>query len=194
MKLIVGLGNPGGKYSATRHNAGRLLAEFFAHSLSVNFLKKKKLNASLAVGELETESVIVSFPETFMNLSGGAVRAMVGNFNIDPNTDLLVVSDDLALPFGKLRIRPQGSDGGHNGIKSVIETLGCSSFARLRIGIGHPHDIADSTAPDKVEEYVLKPFTQAEREQLPAIFRRAEEACRLWITNPMSQVMSIVNS
>lgn len=187
MKLIVGLGNPGAKYTKTRHNLGRRLVEFMASRHHLSFSKKKSLEASLISFEIEEIPITLAYPETFMNLSGKAVAALVQHLNIHPSNDLLVAVDDLALPLGRLRLRAQGTDGGHNGLKSVEEALGTSDYPRLRLGIGSRAPVSDA------EAYVLSPFEGAEEKSLGAILRRSQEACLLWLRRSISAAMNVVN-
>ena len=189
MKLIVGLGNPGDRYSGTRHNIGRAVVERASEQAKEPFKKEKALKASLAQVEWADESVVLAYPDTYMNLSGQAVFMLVRHFEIKPEEDLLVLIDDVALPYERLRLRGKGSDGGHNGLKSVEQLLGTSHYARLRIGIA-PQD------PQKgidLEEYVLEEFSQKEQKGLPALLERSYEACQLWATHSLEAAMNAVN-
>ena len=188
MKLIIGLGNPGEAYANTRHNAGRRLMEFVASYYGLKFLKKRKLRASLASFEWEKTPVTFAYPETFMNLSGEAVLALVRSFSLDWKKDLLIVVDDSALPFGRLRLRSRGSDGGHNGLKSICQHLGGSDYARLRMGIDSP----SKNIP--LEEYVLSPFDSDEKKELRDFLEKGLEASKCWALNPIHQAMNIVNA
>lgn len=185
MKLIVGLGNPGDRYSDTRHNAGRRLVEFAAKRQGVSFSKKKAFEASFVTLDWEGQPVTLAYPETFMNVSGKAVFALVRHFEIDPRKNLLIVVDDIALPLGRLRLRARGSDGGHNGLKSIQEVLG-EEYPRLRLGIG-----CETTG--EVEDYVLSPFRPAEKKILKEVLEKGYEACRLWVSQPFSAAMNVVN-
>lgn len=190
MKLIVGLGNPGKRYNATRHNIGRDAVEVLAKDSGLKLAEKKLLKSSVARGVIAGEETTLAFPSVFMNLSGEAVAKLARKFSLEKTGDLLVIVDDLALPFGKLRLREKGSSGGHNGLKSVATLLGTSDFARLRIGIGHPGAL--EVGPD-VSEYVLSPFTADESKALPGILDQAAEACRIWLREPGARAMEIVN-
>jgi PTH1 family peptidyl-tRNA hydrolase len=165
MKLIAGLGNPGDRYLFTRHNLGFMVADRLAliHNLS---FRRKKFDALLAEGVLSGVPVILVKPHTFMNLSGTAIGPMVRFLKTDP-ADLVVIHDDLDLPFGALRIKDGGGDGGHKGLQSIIEALGTDAFLRLRLGIGKP------ATKDLVEAYVLEPFGKEEIEQLSILLERA---------------------
>lgn len=187
MKLIIGLGNPGKKYSGTRHNAGRMLAEKIA-SFHGKEWKAQPACQSLTVSlNWEGEQVVLACPETFMNRSGEAVGKLVQFYKTDPSRDLLVAVDEIALPLGTLRLRASGSDGGHNGLKSVQEFLATEIYPRLRIGIGSPGE------HESLEDYVLRPFAAGESKRLEETLDRAVEACRQWLTQPIERAMNVVN-
>lgn len=188
MKLIVGLGNPGTRYAGTRHNAGRRLVEYIAGKHSLKPVKKKPLHASLVSFEWENHPVILAWPETFMNVSGEAVGALVRHFDLDPAKDLLVAVDDTALPFGKFRLRARGSDGGHHGLASVQGVLGTAHYARLRFGIGSPVKPLLT-----LEDYVLSPFNKEEAKAMGRVLEKGSEACRLWTTQTAAAAMNAVN-
>jgi peptidyl-tRNA hydrolase, PTH1 family len=195
VKLIVGLGNPGSRYSNTRHNAGRLLVEYIARDCAATFKLQKSLKASVASIRFDSEEVSLAWPETFMNVSGESVFLLAKHFAIDIVRDLLVVVDEAALPFGKWRIRGQGSDGGHNGLKSIEQALGnTTQYARLRMGIG-PAEVALSSLGNlTLEEFVLQPFSKEDSKALPGVFEKGMQACRLWVTRPLNEVMNAVNA
>lgn len=136
MKLIAGLGNPGREYAATRHNIGFMVIDRLAHQLGVA-VEKKKFKALFGQGQVGTEKVLLVKPQTYMNLSGGAVSALLRWHKLGP-ADLVVVFDDMDLPPGKLRLRREGGAGGHKGMESIIMALGTEGFPRLRIGVGKP--------------------------------------------------------
>ena len=165
--MIVGLGNPGKKYEFTRHNAGFLCLDYFAQEKNVKIdrLKFKALIGEIRLGE---KRCLLMKPQTFMNLSGEAVREAAAFYKIAPE-NILVIFDDISLDVGKMRIRRKGTDGGHNGIKSIIYQLGADNFPRIKIGVGerpHPdYDLAD---------WVLTPFT---KEQLVTLKTVAEDCC-----------------
>ncbi len=192
MKLIVGLGNPGNTYRFTRHNVGRLFIDFFAGQAGADSPDvKKKLKATLFQLELHGQRVVLAWPDLFMNVSGEAVSKLVEAFSIDPHEDLLVIVDDLALPFGKLRLRCQGSDGGHNGLKSVQAFLNTSQYARLRFGIGHPKDFQEKELRNQpVEDYVLSSFSKEEKKHLESLFKKTEIAVRFWIQGEIAKASS----
>lgn len=135
MKLIIGLGNVGAKYCFTRHNAGFMLADKIAMDNNADFRENSKLKSLITKFYKDGEEWMIVKPTTYMNLSGEAMRAVIDYYKISPS-DMIIVYDDLSLHIGKIRFRDNGSDGGHNGIKSIIQHLGSKNFARLKIGIG----------------------------------------------------------
>lgn len=167
MHLIVGLGNPGTQYTRTRHNLGFIVVDTLAAHSGARFSSKKKFQASTAETNLGEVSVLLTKPQTFMNDSGAAVRALAHFYKI-PAHNIWIVSDDIELPFGTVRVRHQGSAGGHNGLQSIIDQLGTDAFHRLRIGVGsnRPHQLP-------AEEYVLQPFSTSEQQALPDIIDQA---------------------
>jgi len=198
MKFIVGLGNPGVRYQRTRHNIGRALVEFIANQEKTIFRRDKKMNAMCAEVCWAGEVVQIIYPEVFMNLSGETVERIKGYFPMNPQTDLLVVVDDAALPFGGLRLRGQGSSGGHNGLKSVANVLQSDQYARLRLGIGKPGVMGSesSEAEERVvplHDYVLDVFGAEEMASMPGFLKCASSACRLWAEEPIERAMSAVN-
>ncbi len=181
MKLIVGLGNPGNSYRSTRHNVGKSFVGFLAaRQKAGSFVKQKNLVASLVQMDWLGEKVTLAWPESYMNLSGESVRRLAESRTEKIERDLLVVVDDLALPFGKMRLRAEGSDGGHNGLKSIQAALGTKQFARLRFGIGHPGKEADNGDNPAVSEYVLSAFSPEEQRALEPLFLLMIEGCRFW--------------
>ena len=198
MKFIAGLGNPGVRYQKTRHNIGRALVEFIAQHEKVVFKRDKKINAMCAEICWAGEPVQLIYPEVFMNLSGETIQRIKGCFQMNPQTDLLIVVDDAALPFGALRLRGQGSSGGHNGLKSVASALASEQYARLRLGIGKPGVCkADSSEQDEsavpLHDYVLDIFSTEELTAMPVFLKSAAEACRLWVEGPVERAMNAVN-
>lgn len=166
MYLIVGLGNPGEKYATTFHNMGFMALEILAQKLNLRF-KTKQCRAETAECFRKGEKVILARPQTFMNLSGESVRELMGKFRVPPE-NLLVVYDDLDLNPGALRLRPNGSSGTHNGMRSIVACLGTSEFKRIRVGIGRPpvseFPIADyvlSEVPKKDRELIFQTLTDA---------------------------------
>lgn len=167
MKLVVGLGNPGKKYEATRHNAGFMAVDALAEHMGITFTTKSKHKALVAQGFLDGEKVLLVKPQTFMNLSGDAVISLMDYYNI-PLEDLVVLVDDITLSPGTIRIRGKGSSGGQNGIKHIIHQLGSQEFKRIKIGTGR-NDGRDTIS------HVLGGFSDEEwKEVAPAIERAAQ--------------------
>jgi PTH1 family peptidyl-tRNA hydrolase len=186
LKVILGIGNPGRKYARTRHNAGFLVLDRLAESIGAS-LDERRFRADFGRGRLEGESVLLVKPQTYVNLSGEAARALLGYYKA-PVSDLLVIVDDVNLSVGLLRARARGSAGGHNGLKSIIQQLGTEQFARLRLGVGgerHPdHELAD---------YVLGRFEADEEESFTAAAERACSACRVWVSEGIDECMNRFN-
>ena len=184
--LIVFLGNPGPRYEMTRHNAGFMAADAMAKekNLSINKSRFKALTATCDIGD---ESVLLMKPQTFMNLSGDAVSQAVKFYKIPPE-HVIVVSDEISLPIGKLRIRTKGSAGGHNGLKDIIAKLGTDGFPRIRIGVGAPphpdYDMAD---------WVLSSFKNQDAEDMLAAAARAAQAAQCYITQGADRAMNRFN-
>lgn len=173
MKLIVGLGNPGRTYKKNRHNLGFLALDSVAHHCKVK-IAKRKFNALHTVVTLGGEQIVLVKPLTFMNLSGKAVRSFIDYYDIDFQHDLLVIVDDVHLSFGKMRIRKQGSAGGHNGLHSIIVSLETPLFARLRVGIDKPLHEGCLTS------HVLGNFSKEEAGQVPEILEAVKEVIVRW--------------
>jgi PTH1 family peptidyl-tRNA hydrolase len=174
MKLITGLGNPGDKYKFTRHNAGFMALDYLSYKLDFSFKLESKFKGEIAKINFCGEPVMFLKPQTFMNLSGDSLIAVMNFYKI-PKEDLLVIYDDIALPTGKMRFRTKGSDGGHNGIKSIIKVLGGdNTFDRLKIGIGPQPPIPSET-------YVLQNFTDDQLSELKPTLQTIEEAVSIWV-------------
>lgn len=186
MWLIVGLGNPGAQYELTRHNCGFLVIDELARrsGREVRLRECQALTAKVTTGG--TESLLCK-PQTFMNLSGVAVRELMAKYEIASPAQVLVISDDFALPFGRLRIRPKGSAGGHNGLKSIIARLSTQEFPRLRMGIAPDHPLSDPAA------FVLAEFSRAERQALPEFVTQAADAVEVVLTKGIAEAMSHYN-
>jgi peptidyl-tRNA hydrolase, PTH1 family len=184
--LFVGLGNPGLQYEMTRHNMGDLVVRVFAHRLGWSLKEDRRFNAQVAKGAVEDHTVHLLLPLTYMNLSGNAVRRYVDYFKI-PLDGLIVVTDDIALPFGQLRLKSMGSPGGHNGLKSVETCLGTSYYKRLRMGIGHPGE-------KMLVNYVLEPFSHREQQELPTFIDHGVEVLQRLLKESFSCVMNSVNT
>lgn len=184
--LIAGLGNPGREYQKNRHNVGFMFLNGFAERLGLSF-GRVEMKALVAKGKLDGTSLILAKPQTFMNLSGQAVGSLMRYYKI-PLENLLVVYDDVDLPFGTLRLRPGGGSGGHNGMRSIIQTLGSQGYPRLRIGVNRP--------PGRMEaaDYVLQDFSAAEADMLGEILTRANEAVTLLIQEGLDAAMNFANA
>ena len=184
--LIVFLGNPGPRYEMTRHNAGFMAADAMAKEKNVN-INKARFKALTATCDIGGESVLLMKPQTFMNLSGDAVAQATKFYKIPPER-VIVVSDEISLPIGKLRIRTKGSAGGHNGLKNIIARLGTDAFPRIRIGVGAPphpdYDMAD---------WVLSSFKNQDAEDMLAAAERAAQAAQCYITQGAERAMNRFN-
>jgi PTH1 family peptidyl-tRNA hydrolase len=183
--LVVGLGNPGKQYVETRHNIGFLAVDLFAKQNGLVFSKKNRFKAKCAEGTFIVGKVFVIKPTTYMNLSGDSVYRVMRYYRIEIRS-LLIVVDDVYLPFGALRVKSRGSSGGHNGLKSVAQSLATQEYARLRIGIGTPVD-------SDMASYVLEPFGREEKEQLPRVLSSAVNAIERVLTDGLVQAMNVVN-
>ena len=182
--LIVGLGNPGAEYVDTRHNIGFMVVDKLAEKLKV-IPELKKLGYT-ALGKHKGRQLHLLMPLTFMNLSGKAVRYYLNKLNI-PQENLLIIYDDVALPFGKLRMRQKGSDGGHNGIKNINQMLNTQQYPRLRVGIG------DDYPKGQQVDYVLSSFTNEEFDALPAIIDTCVEGILSFASIGASRTMEQLN-
>jgi len=192
VKLVVGLGNPGRRYASTRHNAGFRIAERFAEVHGID-LSQRRFDGRFGCGRLtgrggESIDVCVLEPETFMNRSGESVSAALRELPIeDPDRDLVVITDDVDLPFGRLRIRPSGGSAGHRGLVSLITCLGSRSFPRLRFGIDRPRGDLDTA------DYVLEDFTPSEAAELGRHIGRAVEALEAMLMEGIPVAMNRYN-
>jgi len=185
MKLVIGLGNIGDKYCFTRHNAGFMVVDKWALNNNLSFKEEKKLKCYMTKFRFNGEDVILAKPTTFMNLSGESVIALINYYKIDVK-DVLVIYDDLSLELGRLRFRANGSDGGHNGIKSLIKHLGTSNFTRLKVGIG-------PQPPIPSENFVLQNFSKEQTETLKETLKRAVEAVEYYIINGIEKTQNTFN-
>jgi len=185
MKLIACLGNIGSKYTFTRHNAGFMLADSIALNEGLGFKENSKLKSLILNLKKDGEDYLIIKPTTFMNLSGEAVRAVVDYYKIAVE-DILVVYDDISLDLGKIRFRVNGSDGGHNGIKSIIQHLGTQNVARLKIGIGPQPNLPS-------EVFVLQNFAKEELELLKSTLTIAKDAVSCYFTDGISVAQNKFN-
>lgn len=186
MFVIVGLGNPGKEYKNTRHNIGFDVIEEIAEQEKIGVLEKKH-KALIGKGYLEGQKVILAKPQTFMNLSGESVRELVDYYKIEKGSELIIISDDISLEIGQLRIRKKGSAGGHNGLKNIIQHLGQEEFIRIKMGVGEKpkgYDLVD---------YVLGHFSKQEREIMDEAVKRAAQAVRMIIREDADAAMNVFN-
>ena len=181
--LIVGLGNPTEKYAETRHNLGFMLIDLLATQSNAT-VKREECRALIGRAEIENEIVELVKPQTYMNLSGESVSGLLQKRE---NSKIIVITDDLALPFGKIRIRPKGSDGGHNGLKSLIACLQTQEFIRLRIGIQPEHPLSDT------KRFVLEKFSKKDLETVEKILETSAEAIRTIIIDGVEKAMARFN-
>lgn len=185
MKVLVGLGNPGEDYATTRHNIGFLVAEEIAERRGRPY-EARRARCLVSRAMLGGAEALVARPLTYMNRSGAAVTALLELAGAGPE-DLLVVCDDLYLDFGTIRLRPRGSHGGHNGLLSIIETLGTQAFARMRVGVG-PVEAGEPHA-----EFVLRPFPRRQQKELPRVVARAADCAELALSSGISIAMNRFN-
>ena len=193
MKLIVGLGNPGLHYSRNRHNIGFMCLNRFARKHGIRFTRKQS-QARTGEGEVAGTKLLLTRPQTMMNLSGNSVGRLVKRYKIDPE-DLIVIHDDLDLPLGKIRIRQGGRSAGHKGIESIIDCLGNSDFIRIRVGIGRPDD-ADSASMDRdgeVIDHVLGDFDTAENRSVAEAINKVCEAITCLLSEGLTAAMNSYN-
>lgn len=184
--LIAGLGNPGKEYENTRHNAGFIALTLLARQCKVQ-VNKSKFKALVGEATLSDKRVLLMLPQTFMNLSGEAIEAAASFYKIPPER-IIILSDDISLDAGKLRIRRKGSHGGHNGLKSICAKLNSSDYPRIKLGVGQkPHPEYDLAA------WVLSNFTQEERKALDMAAEHAADACRLIILGKTEEAMNRFN-
>lgn len=184
--LIVGLGNPDEKYKNTRHNTGFMFLDFLAQKLNIEF-NKNKFKSLVATGVINDKKVLLIKPQTYMNLSGEAVKLAADFYKIKPE-NIIVIFDDISLEIGKLRIRPKGSAGGHNGIKNIIEQLGDDKFPRIKIGIGDRNN-----KEMDLKDYVLSNFSNEEMQKINSAIGKASLAIELIIDKKIEKAMNLYN-
>ena len=185
MRLLIGLGNPGQKYVGTRHNVGFAALDFLAgkHGLAI---QQNKFSSLLVRGRLSKVDCLLAKPQTFMNLSGMAVRQIVNFFRIDLS-DLLVLHDDMDIELGRSKVTARGGPGGHKGVASIIEHLGSSDFARIKIGVGRPESGLSA------ESYVLGRFGPGETDLVEKMLVSAAEAAEVFVTEGVSKAQALYN-
>ncbi len=186
VKIVAGLGNPGQKYANTRHNAGFMVVDVLASWMGIA-VSVKKCAALTGLGRIGAVDVLLAKPQTYMNLSGRSVAALLKQYRLSP-ADLVVVYDDLDLPPGRIRVRPKGGSAGHRGVQSIIDALGTQDFPRVRVGIGRP----DGPEADPVD-FVLAPLRGDEAEQLAKAAELAACAVRCLLTDGVEQAMNEYN-
>jgi PTH1 family peptidyl-tRNA hydrolase len=179
--LIVGLGNPGAEYENTPHNLGFRVVDRLAESAGIRISRKENLSF-VGLGE----KIVLAKPQTFMNLSGPSVKGLLERYELTPGR-LILVYDELALPWGEIRVRPKGSDAGHNGVKSVIGSLGTNEFPRVRIGFRPDHPIGDGA------KFVLSPFKKAQMQEVEEMVARAAAAVETIIADGVEKSMTMFN-
>jgi len=187
MKLVVGLGNPGREYRETRHNIGFMVADELARRYQAEFAPApSQVPDVLMVKRFGADPLLVAKPLTYMNRSGEAVAALARYYDV-ATPDILVIVDEVALPFGRIRARAGGSAGGHNGLKSIIDRLGTTEFARLRLGVGR------GDTRRNLADYVLSRFEADERAALESFLTRAADAAEMFAVAGIGQVMNVYN-
>jgi peptidyl-tRNA hydrolase, PTH1 family len=186
VKLIVGLGNPGPEYELTPHNLGFLVVDRIADDQKVE-VRNRQCRALTARTTIGQEQVVLAKPETFMNLSGVAVRELVSKLEIVPETDLIVLQDELDFSFGTLRVHRNRSSAGHNGIESIIDSLGTKDFLRIRIGVAPEHKVEDG------KEYLLSPMRKAQLKVLDPIIVDAAAAAKMIVEEGPAVAMQRFN-
>ena len=185
--MIVGLGNPGKQYESTRHNAGFICLDLLSekHGIKITKLKFKSL---IGDGRINGRRCLLLKPQTFMNLSGESIRAVMDFYKIDPEEELIVIYDDISLAPGQLRVRGKGSAGGHNGLTNISELLGTQDYARIRVGIGNEFGRGQQVG------YVLGEFNEDERKEIPEICKRVIDGVKAWATVGADRAMNVVNT
>jgi peptidyl-tRNA hydrolase, PTH1 family len=191
MILIVGLGNPGQEYSTNRHNIGFLCINHIARSHRIE-MDKKQNKARVGTGSIAGNQVVLAKPQTYMNLSGESVLPLMQRYSVKKE-ELIVIHDDLDLPLGKIRIRPDSSAGGHNGIKSIIGSLGTQNFIRIRVGISRPQSENDDKMVS-IKDYVLGDFTETDKPVIDETIKRVGDAVVTLITAGLHPAMNKYNT
>ena len=198
MKLIVGLGNPGPKYQLTRHNIGFLFIDALVEVLTGQRQYKSEFKAETQKLKIGDEPVIVCKPQTFMNLSGESVQPLMKFYNLEMK-DLLVVHDEVDVPFGSMRFQVKRGHGGHNGIRNIHQMLGSDDYSRLRLGVGRPPVFVDDNgaktrAVMEVHEWVLSAFSKAEQSRLPDFLELSIKGAEVWVKSGPSAAATQFNS
>lgn len=186
MRLLVGLGNPGTQYRDTRHNIGFMVVERFATRVGIA-LKKKGHQGLYGVGRFAGQEILILLPQTYMNRSGVSIQSACHATGSAPG-DLIIVHDEIDLPYGTLRVKVGGGHGGHNGLRSIVGLLGTGEFARVRIGVGRP------AGAGEVADHVLSPFSGSERRELENVLENSVAAVELLLQGGAQQAMNEFNN
>ena len=186
MKLIVGLGNPGIEYESTPHNLGFLVVDWIAHGLGID-VRNRQCRALTGRGVIAGEAVVLAKPETYMNLSGVSVRELVEEHQVVVKSDLIVIHDELDLPFGTMRIKQRGGTAGHNGMESILGALGSDEFLRVRLGIAPERKVGDGA------KYVLAPFRKAQEKVVDEVLDTAAQAVETILKDGVAAAMNKFN-
>lgn len=186
MKILVGLGNPGKEYEKTRHNAGFMVIDRLAEEEKIRVIERKH-QAIIGKGMIGSEKVVLVKPQTYMNLSGNAVKSVVDFYKVNPEEDVIVISDDIDLPTGSLRIRKSGSAGGHNGLKNIIAMLSTQQFTRIRVGVGDKPNGAD------LADHVLGHFNKEDSKAMEEATKVACDAIREILSGGVDMAMNRYN-
>jgi peptidyl-tRNA hydrolase, PTH1 family len=192
MKLIIGLGNPGSKYTWNRHNTGFHILDMLAEKHCIT-VKKTECNSLTGAGEIGGVPVILAKPKTYVNVSGKAVSSLMAKYDVKLE-NVIVIHDDLDMPLGRIRVRPNGSSGGHNGLKSIIAQTGSAQFDRVKVGIGRPDEGREERASeDEIVDYVLSDFTPDEKIKMLVALRNAAAAVETILAEGMEAAMNKFN-
>lgn len=186
MFLIAGLGNPTAEYDKTRHNAGFMLIDYLADKYGIR-VSSKEHKAIVGKGVIDGNKVILAKPQTYMNLSGESIRELADYYKIDPETEIIVISDDIDLPPGYIRVRPKGSAGGHNGLKNIIQHLGTQNFMRIRLGVGEKPKQMD------LADFVLGRFNKEDEALFKDSLTEADKALLLCLSGDIDRAMNSFN-
>jgi PTH1 family peptidyl-tRNA hydrolase len=186
-KIIVGLGNPGSEYAGNRHNLGAMVVDLLAGQRGEKFKPGARKRADIAETRIADQRVVLAKPRSYMNESGGPVSAVLGFYKVDPS-QLIVVHDELDIPFDSIRLKVGGGAGGHNGIRSIDTSLGTRDYTRVRVGIGRPPGRMDPAA------YVLRDFVAAERKELPLVIERAADAVVTLVEKGLEAAQNVFHS
>lgn len=184
--LVVGLGNPGPEYAKNRHNIGFMVADVLAHRVGAKFKVHKKSGAEILTGMLAERPVVLAKPRTYMNESGRQVGPLAKFYSVRAE-DVIVVHDELDIAFGRIRLKQGGGEGGHNGLRSIVNALGTKNFQRVRVGIGRPPGHKDPAV------FVLENFKSAERAEIPTICEQAADATELLIHVGLEAAQNVVH-